>query len=148
MCIFSYALLFFSMGCTVSEPELDEEDVEQFLKDATAYQDPALCSQKENWFPRTFSWVPAKLEPCTSHCIENALMENIFTAMPWVGGATTTSFTTVKLLWKSPLIAMDTMIMTMIWIPNKNLHQSNHSEPQTSHLLSFTKASGANNCKS
>ena len=30
------------MGCTVSGPELDEEDVEQFLKDATAYQDP--CS--------------------------------------------------------------------------------------------------------
>ena len=94
------------MGCTVSGPELDEEDVEQFLKDATAYQDPCSLLTEGKLVPKTFSWVPAKLGPlCTSHCIENALMENIFTAMPWVGGATTTSFTTVKLLWKSPLIA-------------------------------------------
>ena len=137
MCIFSYALLFFSMGCTVSGPELDEEDVEQFLKDATAYQDPCSLLTEGKLVPKNIQLGACKAGPrCTSHCIENALMENIFTAMPWVGGATTTSFTTVKLLWKSPLIAsMDTMIMTMIWIPNKNLHQSNHSEPQTSHLL-------------
>ena len=31
------------MGCTLSEPELDEENIEQFLKDATDAQLP--CSQ-------------------------------------------------------------------------------------------------------
>ena len=47
-----YTLLLVSIGCTVSEPLSEEIAIEQFLKDATEYQDPCSVLEEGKLVPK------------------------------------------------------------------------------------------------